>query len=171
MSTSFLDLGMALTTREITSFRIPDVSMLRIHNIFFDEKWSLIIIQLIWEFFHNCVSWWVFLWSLSDSKYPQVSRTLLSILADLNNDVVWMVYTRALIFKSYSVCANPLVILSKVLITISTTFIFMFHIFFVFLKDLGTYLSIRFLKPVISRNCKVHYSAGSPFFLFFFFFL
>ena len=33
----------------------------------------------------------VFHWSLSDSKYPQVSRTLLSILADLNNAVIWMV--------------------------------------------------------------------------------
>ena len=32
----------------------------------------------------------VFLWSLSDSKF-QVSRTLLSILTDLSNAVVWMV--------------------------------------------------------------------------------
>ena len=32
----------------------------------------------------------VFHWSLSDSKFPQVSRTLLSILADLNNAVVWV---------------------------------------------------------------------------------
>ena len=30
----------------------------------------------------------VFHWSLSDSKSPQISRTLLSILADLNNAVV-----------------------------------------------------------------------------------
>ena len=36
----------------------------------------------------------VFLWSLSDNKSPQVSRTLLSILAVLNNVVVWMVSTR-----------------------------------------------------------------------------
>ena len=28
-------------------------------------------------------------WSLSDSKYPQVSRTLLSILTDLNNVIVF----------------------------------------------------------------------------------
>ena len=33
----------------------------------------------------------VFHWSLSDSKSPQVSRTLLCILAVLNNVVVWMV--------------------------------------------------------------------------------
>ena len=30
-------------------------------------------------------------WSLSDSKSPQVSRTLRSILTVLNNTVVWMV--------------------------------------------------------------------------------
>ena len=33
----------------------------------------------------------VFHWSLSDSKSPQISRTLLSILAVLNNAVVCMV--------------------------------------------------------------------------------
>ena len=32
-----------------------------------------------------------FHWSLSDSKFPQVSWTLLSILTDLNNAVLWIV--------------------------------------------------------------------------------
>ena len=32
-------------------------------------------------------------WSLIDNKSSQISRTLLSILADLNNAVVWMVST------------------------------------------------------------------------------
>ena len=36
----------------------------------------------------------VFHWSLSDSKSPQVFRTLLSILAVFNNAVVWMVSAR-----------------------------------------------------------------------------
>ena len=36
----------------------------------------------------------VFHWSLSDSKSPQVSRILLSILAILNNVLVWMVSAR-----------------------------------------------------------------------------
>ena len=31
----------------------------------------------------------VFHWSLSDCKYPQVSRTLLSILVDFSNAVIW----------------------------------------------------------------------------------
>ena len=35
--------------------------------------------------------------SQSDGKSPQISRTLLSILADLNNAVVWMVSTRPII--------------------------------------------------------------------------
>ena len=35
----------------------------------------------------------IFHWSLSDSKSPLVSRTLLSILANYNNAVVWMVVT------------------------------------------------------------------------------
>ena len=39
-------------------------------------------------------------WILSDSKSPQVSRTLLGILTDLNNTVVWMVSFSPLISKS-----------------------------------------------------------------------
>ena len=65
-----------------------------------------------------------FHWTLSDNKYPQISRTLLSILADLNNAVVWMVSTRPLISKSSSPCINPLVIVLSASIT------FMFHSFF-----------------------------------------
>ena len=41
----------------------------------------------------------VFHWSLSGSKFPQVSRTLLSILTDLNNAVDWMVPICSLISK------------------------------------------------------------------------
>ena len=51
----------------------------------------------------------VFPWSLSDSNFSQVSRTLFSILADLNNAVVWMVSTRPLISKSSSPSINLLV--------------------------------------------------------------
>ena len=41
-------------------------------------------------------------WSLSDSKSLQVSKNSLSILAYLNNVVVWMVSTSPLISKSSS---------------------------------------------------------------------
>ena len=60
----------------------------------------------------------VFHRSLSDSKSPQVSRTLLSILAVLNNAVGWMVFTRLPTSKSPSPFNNPLVTVPKVPITI-----------------------------------------------------
>ena len=44
----------------------------------------------------------VFHWSLSDSKSPQVSRTLLNIPAVFNYAVVWMVSTRPPTSKSSS---------------------------------------------------------------------
>ena len=72
----------------------------------------------------------VFHWSLSDSKSPQVSRTLLSILAVLSNAVIWIVSTRPLTFKSSRPYNNPLVIVPKAPITIGTTVTFMFHSFF-----------------------------------------
>ena len=52
-------------------------------------------------------------WSLNDSK-SHVSMAFLSILADLNNAVVWMVSIRSLISKSSSPCSNPLVTVSIV---------------------------------------------------------
>ena len=61
----------------------------------------------------------VFHWSLSDSKSPQVSRTLLSILAVLNNIVVWMVSTRPPTSKSSSTLSNPLVTVPNAPIIIS----------------------------------------------------
>ena len=72
----------------------------------------------------------VFHWSLIDSKSPQVSRTLLSILAVLNNVVVWMVFTRPPTPKSSSPFNNPLVTVPKAPITIGIIVTFMFHSFF-----------------------------------------
>ena len=72
----------------------------------------------------------VFHWSLSDSKSPQVSRTLLSILAVLNNAVVWMVSTRPPTSKSSSPFSNPLVTDPNALITIGIIVTYMFYSFF-----------------------------------------
>ena len=72
----------------------------------------------------------VFHRSLSDSKSPQVSRTLLSILVVFNNAVVWMVSTRPPTSKSSSSFSNPLVTVPKAPITIGTIVTFMFHSFF-----------------------------------------
>ena len=68
--------------------------------------------------------------SLSDSKSPQGSRTLLSIMADLHNAVVSMVSTCPLISKPSSPCTNPLVIVPRTPIITGITVTFMFPIFF-----------------------------------------
>ena len=73
----------------------------------------------------------VFHWRLSDSKSPQVSRTLLSILAVFNNAVVWMVSTQPPTSKSSSPFSNPLVTVPKAPITIGFIVTFMFHSFFI----------------------------------------
>ena len=74
----------------------------------------------------------VFHWSLSNSKSPQVSRTLLSILAVLSNAVIWIVSTRPPTSKSSRPFNNPLVIVPKAPITIGTIVTFMFRSFFQF---------------------------------------
>ena len=86
--------------------------------------------------------------SLSDYKSPQVSRTLLSIQANLSA-VVWIVSSRPLISKSFRPCANPLVTAPRRPITSSTTVTFMLHSFFNSLKGRGTYLSFHFLSILL----------------------
>ena len=72
----------------------------------------------------------VFQSSLSENKSPQVSRTLLSILAVLNNAVVWMVSSRPPTSKSSSPFSNPLVTVPNAPITIGIIVTFMFLSFF-----------------------------------------
>ena len=72
----------------------------------------------------------VFHWRLSDSKSPQVSKTLLSILAVFNNAVVWIVSTRPPTSKSSWPFNNTLVTVPKAPITIGIIVTFMFHSFF-----------------------------------------
>ena len=66
---------------------------------------------------------------LSDSKSPQVSRTLFSILVVFNNAVVLMVSTRSPTSKSSRPFNNPLVTVPKAPITIGIIVTFMFHSF------------------------------------------
>ena len=72
----------------------------------------------------------VFHRSLSDSKSPQVSRTLLTILTVLNNAVVWIVSTRPPTSKSSKPFNDPLVTVPKAPMTISIIVTYMFHSFF-----------------------------------------
>ena len=89
----------------------------------------------------------VFHLSLSDNKSPQVSRTLLSILAVLNNAVVLMVSTLLPTSKSSSPFNNPLVTVPNAPITIGIIITFMFHCFFNSLAR-SSYLS--FFTPYFS---------------------
>ena len=83
-------------------------------------------------------------WSLSDSKSPQVSRTLLSIPPALNNAVVWMVSTCSLIFKSFSPFTNPLGIVPSAPTTIGITVTLMLHscCFFQFSSEVYIFISL-----------------------------
>ena len=72
----------------------------------------------------------VFHWIQGDSKFPQVSKTVLSILADLDNAGVWMVSSRPLTSKSSIPCINPSVTVPSAPITIGVTITFMFYSFF-----------------------------------------
>ena len=67
---------------------------------------------------------------MSDSKFPQVSRTLLSIRAVFNNAVVWIVSTRPPTSKSSRPFNNPSVTVPRAPITTGTIVTFMFHRFF-----------------------------------------
>ena len=62
-----------------------------------------------------------------DSKSSQVSKILLSILANFDYDDVWMVPTRPLISNSSSPFTKPLGIFSSASVTISITVTLMFH--------------------------------------------
>ena len=69
----------------------------------------------------------LFFTEVSDSKSPQVSRILLSILAVLNNALVWMVSIRPPTAKSSSPFSNPLVTVPNAPITIGIIVTCMFH--------------------------------------------
>ena len=89
----------------------------------------LIIILLSWEFFLRAIADGSYR-SLSDHKPPQISWTLLCILTDLNNAVVWMVSTHPYITQSPSPCISPLVTVPRAPVKIGSTVNFMFHSFF-----------------------------------------
>ena len=72
----------------------------------------------------------VFQCGLSDSKSPQVSRNILSILADLDDAVVLMVFTRPHISKSSSPCINPLVTVVRAVISCGIIVTYILHSFF-----------------------------------------
>ena len=72
-------------------------------------------------------------WSLIDSKSLQISRTLLSIAADLDNAIVWMISILPLIFNSATLISKPLETVPSAPTIIDITVTFIFHIFSSFL--------------------------------------
>ena len=108
----------------------------------------------------------VFRWCLRDSKSPQDSTTLLSILVDLSNAVVWMVSTLPAISKSSSPLTNPLVTVQRAPITVGINVTCMFQSFFQFPSKVQvlTLLSIFLqLYSVVIRDSKFDNSASSFF--------
>ena len=84
-------------------------------------------------------------------EWQQVSRTLLSILAVLNNAVVWMVSSSPPSSKSSGPFNSPLVTVPiNVPITIGIIVTFMFHSFLNPQQGLGTYPSFHFRSVLFS---------------------
>ena len=119
----------------------------KVHKFFFFFFFFFLLLLLLllllfipWEFFTTSALTDGSHWCLNDSKSPQVSRTLLTIQADLNNAIVWMVSTLPFISKSSSLFINPLVTVPKIPITVGIIVTFMFHSFFISLEK-SSYLS------------------------------
>ena len=87
----------------------------------------------------------LFFTSLSDTKSPQESRTLLNILAHLNNAAIYMTSTCPPISNSTCPRSKTLVTGSIAPITIRITVTFTFHCFFVLLQGLRYCVSFCFL--------------------------
>ena len=116
--------------------------------------YQIVAIPKRWvDYYHYYNSLGVFhisIWSLKDSKSPQIFRALLRILADLNNAVVWKVTTHLLMVLLVTVSRTP--------ITIDIIVTFVFHIFFNLLSFFS--LSFKFYS-VVSRDSKVRNFANS----------
>ena len=94
--------------------------------IFRDGIWVIIIIIHSLELFTSALADGFSL----ESEWQQVSRTLLRILAVLNNAAVWMVSTRPPTSKSSSPFSNPLVTVPNAPMTIGIIVTCIFHSFF-----------------------------------------
>ena len=120
------------------------------------------------ESFSHQRSLMVFYWTLSDCKFPQIFRMLLTILVDLNNSVIWMVSTRPLISKYPSPNKNALSTVPSVSIVNSIKLTFMFHcfLFLLFSKVYVFIVVFAFLQfcYVISHILRIVFSVrDTPF--------
>ena len=105
------------------------------------EDTKIIIFILLLARFSHQRSLMVFHWISSDSTSSQVSRTLLSILANLNTAVVWMVSSRPPILNSSCPLPKPLEIILSASIFTGITVTFIFHSFLLIWQDPSICLS------------------------------
>ena len=110
------------TTVKIFYLRKKNLNNIKFSNSF--DSCPVIIFSL--EFFTSASADGLSL----EFEWKQVSRTLLSIMAVLNNVAVWMVSTRPPTSKSSSPFSNPLIIIPNSPITIGIIVTFMFQSFF-----------------------------------------
>ena len=104
-------------------------------------------------------------WSLNDSKSPQVFRTLLSIVTDLNNTLDWMISICLPISNSYSPLSKPLgqfELPQLQLVSLSPSW---FKIFLVLWPGLGNCVSLYFLwfSVCVPRWQKIYLTTNSLF--------
>ena len=103
----------------------------------------------------------IFYWSRSHSKSPQLSKTVLNFLADLNNVLVWMFSS---FMSKYSGPCTKHLLREPIIIGVPVTF--MTHCFFLFsskvLVLLVFFAYFKFCR-VVNRNGKVNYFAVSLF--------
>ena len=146
----------------------------RLDSLYPSANFQIIIIIIVYslQFLHQRKVM-VFHWRLSQSKSPQVSRTLLSILTVFNYAVVWMVSTRPPTSKSSRPFNNSLVTVPNAPITIGIIVTFMFHSFF------NSLARSRYLSLFSHSFSFILWSAGTAkstilqifvFFLFFFYY-
>ena len=104
----------------------------------------------------------VFHLSLSDNKSFQVSRTILSILADFDGAEIWMVSTCPLVSKSCSPFTNLLGLFRVHQLQLVSPSLLCSIVFLVLYQGLGTYLYFRFLLIFILCSAEIAKSTIQP---------
>ena len=101
---------------------------------------------------------------MSDSKFLQITRTLLNIPANLNNVAVSMVLILFLFYFYFSLLCKPLETIPSVPITINITDTFIFHSIFSSLarsKYVSVYLLFFLFPSVVCWNGTIHEMSSS----------
>ena len=111
-------------------------------------------------------------WSFGDSKSPQVSRTLLSIMTDLNNVLVKMVSSCSSYFQVFHSFYQSFMDCPSAPTTIGITVTFMLYSFIslVWSTNLSLFSLFLFSLRGLPGKQSPLFGRNSPFFFFFFFF-